>query len=114
MARGVENMTANNPKADEPAATPDDRAKAGVEKWLNSQGYPLEYKTYGALWPYFHGQAGLGMHVLAEGDQPREIDVYAQRTQPDLDQGKAFLLRIICECKYSKHNCNSYYLLRAH
>jgi hypothetical protein len=96
-------VTTNNPKPGEPAGTPNDRAKAAVETWLNSHGSRLEYRTYMAFRKYVpFGTAGLGQYVHSDSEDPREIDAYTYCTASADDLNSAVSLRVLCECKYSK------------
>lgn len=96
-------MTTTKPRPDEPAAVPDDRAKAAVEKWLNNQGCRLEYRTYMAFRRNaILGTAGLGMYVQSESGEAREIDVYTYDTTLSDNLDSVVHVGVICECTYSK------------
>jgi hypothetical protein len=96
-------MTTNSGKAGEPPPLIDDRAKAGVEKWLNGHGCRLEYRTYMAFRRNaILGTAGLGMYVESESGEAREIDVYTYDTTHSDNFGSGVHVRVICECTYSK------------
>jgi len=94
-------MTTNSPpSSDSPPPGSDLRAK--VEEWLNSQGYPLEYRTYWALYRHFLGKTTLGAYVRPEAGDAREVDVSAYETHIIHGTTKGLHLRLLCECKYSK------------
>jgi hypothetical protein len=95
-------MTTNNAKPAKPATTAKDSAKVKVEKWLNEQGYPLEYKTYWSLLRRFAGNCGLGAYVESRDGTPRELDVYACDNTFGHDWRFTSHLRLVCECKYLK------------
>jgi len=75
---------------------------AKVADWLNTQGYPLEYRTYWSFFGKFGGSCGLGSYIETTDGTAREIDVYAYQTHLELEKGIGFHLRVICECKYSR------------
>ncbi len=75
-----------------------DNLEQRVEKWINTEGYPLEFRTARAL-----RQAGFrvrqGYYTRDDSNEtPREIDVYAS-TDLRIDD---LLLRVslVIECKY--------------
>ncbi|KIZ38293.1 MULTISPECIES: hypothetical protein [Rhodopseudomonas] len=71
-----------------------------VSKWLETEGYPLEFRAANVLWRNgFHSRQGV--YVQEEDGRPkREIDVLATMTHELRDAG---LLRVamIIECKWS-------------
>lgn len=77
--------------------------KKQIETWINSEGYPLEYKAYSALKSQIPS-TDLGSYIESSDGVYREIDVCAQQSHVDLETHRTFLARIICECKFSKKN----------
>lgn len=69
---------------------------------MNSQGFRLEYRAFAALWRRFPGHCRLDDYFVSADGAPCEIDVTAQLSHWQIQRGYGFLLRVLCECKYSK------------
>ena len=72
--------------------------------WLEKEGYRLEYMTHKAFRDAGF-TANIGEYFMSAEGKLREIDVTAfiDSHQVDSDE-KVRLVRVMCECKYSKDN----------
>lgn len=72
-----------------------------VHKWVNEQGYPLEYRIC-KIARRNSMTASIGRHIISSQGVHREADIIGHRSVEQPDSHTAIESRFLVECKYSK------------